>query len=86
MQRLRLTAMIAAVLAALAIPTVGVAGAASAASGKWQTFHHEFSFVEEDGCGVLGLTLEHAFVSDGRERVTAHGPDGLPYFAAHRAK
>ena len=32
---------------------------------------------------LLGLTLEHAFVSDGRERVTAHGSDGLLYFAAH---
>jgi hypothetical protein len=74
---------IASVLAAVAIPAVGVAGAASAAPAEWQTFHREFTFVEEDGCGVLGLTLEHAFVSVGRERVTARGPDGLPYYAAH---
>jgi len=79
MTRLRSITSIAAVLAGLAIPTVGVAGAAFAAPGEWETFHNEFSFVEEDGCGVPGLTLEHVFVSDGREKITAHGPDGLPY-------
>jgi hypothetical protein len=82
MIRPRSTTRIAAVLAGLAIPTVGLAGAALAAPGEWETFHREFSFVQEDGCGVPGLMLEHVLVSDGRERVTAHGPDGLPYFAA----
>jgi len=72
----------AAALAGVAVLSLGVAGAASAAPGEWETFHNEFSFVEEDGCGVPGLTLEHVFVSDGREKITAHGPDGLPYFAA----
>lgn len=79
MTRLRSMTGMTAALAALAILTVGVAGAASAAPGEWETFHEEFSFVEEDGCGVSGLTLEHAFVGDGRERTAAHGPDGLPF-------
>ncbi len=80
MIRLRSMMGIAAMLAGLAIPSVGVAGAASATAGNWETVHVEFSFVEEDGCGVPGLTLEHAFVLDGRERVTAHGPDQLPFY------
>jgi hypothetical protein len=83
MTRLRSITSIAAVLAGLVVPAVGVADASSAAPGGWETFHNEFSFVEEDACGVPGLTLEQVFVSDGRERVTAHGPDGLPYYAAH---
>jgi hypothetical protein len=82
MTLLRSTTRIAAVLAGLVIPTVGLAGAALAEPGEWEPFHREFSFVEEDGCGVPGLTLEHVLVSDGRERFAAHGPDGLPYFAA----
>jgi hypothetical protein len=81
MSRLRLTAMIAAALAALAIPTAGVAGAASAASSKWTPYHHEFSFVEEDACGVPGLTLQNAFDSQGRERYVPHGRDRLPFYS-----
>jgi hypothetical protein len=81
MTRLRSITSIAAVLAGLAIPTVGVAGAASATPGDWEPFHNEFSAVEEDACGVSGLTLEHVLVSDGRERFTVHGPDGLSYHA-----
>jgi hypothetical protein len=83
MTRLRSVTSIAAVLVGLAVPTVGVAGAAFAAPGEWETFHNEFTFVEEDACGVPGLTLEQAFVSDGRERITVRGPDGLSYYAAH---
>jgi hypothetical protein len=56
---------------------------ASAAPGEWETFHNEASFVEEDACGVSGFTLEQTLVSDGRERVTERGPDGLPYYEAH---
>jgi hypothetical protein len=58
----------------LIIPAVGVAGNASAAPGEWESFHHEFGLVEEDACGVSGLTLEQDFVSAGRERITAHPP------------
>ena len=83
MSRLRLTAMIAVVLAELAIPTVGVAGAASAGSGKWETFHEEFSFVEEDGCGVPASRWSTPSWRTVETRVTAHGTDGLPYYATH---
>jgi hypothetical protein len=83
MTRLRSIATIAAVLAGLIIPTVGVAGTASAAPGEWENFHHEFNFVEEDACGVPGLTLEHALVSDGRERFTVHGRDAMSFYASH---
>jgi hypothetical protein len=74
MTRLRSRTSIAAVLAGLVVPAVGVADASSAAPGGWENFHHEFSVVEEDACGVPGLTLEQNFVSDGRERITAHPP------------
>lgn len=83
MTQLRAARTIAAVLVGLAIPTLGAAGAASAAPGEWETFHNEFTVVEEDACGVPGLTLEQAFVSDGRERITVRGPDGLSFYAAH---
>jgi hypothetical protein len=82
MTRLRPSMRVAALVVGLTVPAVGFSSAALAAPGEWTSFHREFSFVEENGCGVPGLTLEHVFVSDGRERSTAHGPDGLPFFAS----
>ncbi|RYP89031.1 hypothetical protein EKO23_00965 [Nocardioides guangzhouensis] len=82
MIRLRSLTSFAALLAGLAIPALGVEATASAAPGEWEAFHNEFSFVEEDSCGVPGLTLEQVFVVDGRSKVTVHGPDGMHYYAA----
>lgn len=80
MTRFRTVTTIAAVLAGLAIPSVGLAGAASAAPIKWETLHDEFTEVQQDACGVPGLTLETALVLDTRQRFSSHGPDTLPYY------
>jgi hypothetical protein len=78
MARLHAVTTIATVLAGLLIASGGVAGAAP---GEWETFHAEGGpEVVEDFCGVPGFTVENTFVADGRFRITAHGPDGLPYY------
>jgi hypothetical protein len=79
MTRLRAVTVVAAVLVGVAMPTVAVTGTASAAT-TWQPFHGEFTEVQQDACGVSGLTLEVAIVVDGRERFSSHGPDTLPYY------
>jgi hypothetical protein len=79
MTRLRSILGVVAVLAVLSIPTVAVTGAASAAT-TWQPFQGEFTEVQQDACGVPGLTLETTTVVDGRERFSSHGPDTLPYY------
>jgi hypothetical protein len=63
----------------MAIPAVTVTGTAAAAS-SWQPIHGEFTEVQQDACGVPGLTLEIAVVVDGRERFSSHGADTLPYY------
>jgi hypothetical protein len=60
---------------------VETAGASSAAPAEWQSFHRSFEFIQEDTCGVSGLTTEQTIVSDGREKVTEHG-SGSVYFAS----
>jgi len=60
-----------------------LAAAASAGQIFRETFHEEDTLVLNDFCDVPGLTVELAFVLDGRVHAVPHGPDGLPYFGGH---
>ena len=71
------------ILALGATAAVMLAAAASAGQIFRETFHEEDTLVLNDFCDVPGLTVELAFVLDGRVHAVPHGPDGLPYFGAH---
>ena len=77
-RRLRVSTTLA--LGALAALTL--VATASAGQIFKETFHEEESEVIADFCGVTGLTVEFATVTDGRAHAVPHGRDGLPYFAA----
>jgi hypothetical protein len=78
-RKLRLGAMLALGATAMLI----LAAAASAGQAFHETFHEEETETEENFCGVTGLTVEFATVTDGRIHVVPHGRDGLAYFAFH---
>jgi len=79
--RYRTFPMTAAVLAGLTVPLLGI-GAASAAPGMWEAFHDPGGTdIQEDFCGVAGLTVENSYVVDGRFRTSTRGADGLSYYA-----
>jgi len=65
-----------------AAAAVTLAAAASAGQIFKETFHEEESEVIADFCGVAGLTVEFATVTDGRAHAVPHGQDGLAYFGA----
>ncbi|MBA2535208.1 MAG: hypothetical protein H0V21_09365 [Rubrobacter sp.] len=70
----------------LALFSVGVVAPASAAPSEWHPYHFEYGGADglnEDFCGVTGLTVQQEGVVDGRERYVAHGSDGLPYYYDH---
>ena len=46
------------------------------------TESEEFSFVEEDYCGVEGLTVEIEGTFEVRWRGVPHGPDGIVYYVS----
>jgi hypothetical protein len=71
------------ILALGATAAVMFAAAASAGQIFRETFHEEDTLVLNDFCDVPGLTVELAFVLDGRVHAVPHGPDGLAYFGAH---
>ena len=79
----RRTFRLSAMLAVVATAAVTLAAAASAGQIFHETFHEEDSEVITDFCGVAGLTVEFAFVVDGRAHAVPHGRDGLAYFGAH---
>ncbi len=84
--RSRTIPVTAAVMACLAISWAGVAGPASATPSQWESYHFEYGGpdgLNEDFCGVPGLTLQQEGAVDGRERTTTHGPDGLSYYYDH---
>jgi hypothetical protein len=67
---------------------VVVVTAAFAASGSAQLiekgpFHEEGTFVEPNFCEVAGLSVNGAFVVDGRFQVMTRGEAGLVYFMEH---
>jgi len=64
---------------------VGAIAAATASAGQVfrETFHEENTVVLDDFCDIEGLTVEVAFVLDGRVHAVPHGPDGLAYFVSH---
>lgn len=70
-------ALVAAVAAMLAI-----SGTANAAPPVHESFHDEFSFIDNDFCGT-GLSIEIDGVVDGRALIQAKGKQGLIYFAEH---
>lgn len=78
-RKLRLGAM----LAFGATATVIVATAANGGQAFRDSFHDEETNIEENFCGVPGLTVEFTTITDGRIHIVPHGPDGLPYFAFH---
>jgi hypothetical protein len=77
--KLRFAALL--VLAATAAATL--AATASAKPLLRERFHNEGTVVFEDFCGVPGLTVEVAFVVDGRVLAVPRGPDRFAYFLEH---
>jgi hypothetical protein len=76
---LRLSALLAlGATAALVLTT-----AASAKQVLREPFHEEGTDVISDFCDVTGLTVDYAFVVDGRRQVVPHGRDRLAYFLQH---
>jgi hypothetical protein len=71
------------ILALGAAAAVMLAAGASAGQIFSETFHEEDTLVLNDFCDVPGLTVELAFVVDGRVHAVPHGPDGLPHFGVH---
>lgn len=72
-----------ALLALGAAAAVIVAATASAKVIFDETFHFEETTLEENFCGISGLTVEFALVRDGRVKAVPHGRDRLAYFNAH---
>jgi hypothetical protein len=72
-----------AIVAVSAATALVLATAASAGLILRETFHDEGTFVNEDFCGVPGLTVHGAFAVDGRAHAVPHGPSGLAYFIEH---
>ena len=66
-----------------ATATVILAAAANAGQAFHETFHEETTQIEENFCGVAGLTVDSTIVTDGRIHIVPHGPDGLAYFSFH---
>jgi hypothetical protein len=73
---LRLTVLVLLGIAAFTV----LAAAASAKPVEHVRFHDEDTFVDDDFCG---LTVNGAFVVDGKLLVNPHGGDGLLYFLEH---
>ena len=71
-----------AVLALGATAAAGLAATAGAGQIFHETFHEEDSEIVSDFCGVTGLTVEFATVTDGRAHAVPHGRDQLAYFGA----
>ncbi|TCO36015.1 hypothetical protein EV652_101904 [Kribbella steppae] len=77
MKRSRAMTSAVATLAGLALAAVGTTGA-SAAPTEWQTFRDPpYTEDLDDFCDVPGLTVHLEGGSEGRERFTPHGVDGL---------
>jgi hypothetical protein len=74
---------LSAILALGATAAVMLAAAASAGQIFRETFHEEVTEIINNYCGVPGLTVESAVVTDGRIHVVPHGRDGLPYGGLH---
>lgn len=74
----RSVALVSAAAAALALVGAGTAGQAFHGA-----FHDEGARIVEDFCDVAGLTVEIAFVVDGRVHVVPRGADRLEYFLQH---
>ena len=66
--------------AALAVVgSMAFAGSASAKPIEHTDFHDEGTQIIDNFCEVSGLTVQVAFVVDGRFLLNPHGPDGLAY-------
>jgi hypothetical protein len=78
-RKLRLSAILALGATAAAMLTAS----ATAAPFLKERFHEAGTFVNEDFCGVPGLTVDGTFVVDGAVLGVPHGPAGLAYFLEH---
>ena len=76
---LRLRAILALGVAA-AVMLVTAAGAKQLVR---ETIHNEDAFVVNDFCDVPGLSVDYAFVFDGRVQAVPHGKARLAYFLEH---
>jgi hypothetical protein len=78
------TCRLSAVLALVATAAITLAAAASAGGQLFRELIDEEEItIEEDFCGVEGLTVEFATSRVGVLRAVPHGPDGLVYFGAN---
>jgi hypothetical protein len=71
---------LSAILALSAAAAVTLATAASAKLLLRETIHEEGTDALNNFCDVPGLTVEDAFVFDGRVQAVPHGRDRLAYF------
>lgn len=74
---------LSAMLGAGAVAAVVLAAVASAGPVFQESFHEEETVVLENFCDVPGLTVEAAFVTDGRVHAVQHGRQEAPYFVEH---
>jgi hypothetical protein len=74
---------LSAMLGVGAVAAVVLAAVASAGPVFQESFHEEETVVFENFCDVPGLTVEAAFVTDGRVHAVQHGPQEAPYFVEH---
>ena len=78
------TFRLSVVLALVATAAITLAAAASAGGQLFRELIDEEEItIEEDFCGVEGLTVEFATSRVGVLRAVPHGPDGLVYFGAN---
>jgi hypothetical protein len=74
---------LSAMLGVGAVAAVVLAAVASAGPVFQESFHEEETVVFENFCDVPGLTVEAAFVTDGRVHAVQHGRQEAPYFVEH---
>jgi nitrogen regulatory protein PII len=74
---------LSAMLGVGAVAAVVLAAVASAGQVFRESFHEEETVVLENFCDVPGLTVEAAFVTDGRVHAVQHGRQEAPYFVEH---
>jgi hypothetical protein len=84
MTRSRACTLTAGVLAGLAVPSICFMSPASATLIDRGTVHFEEHFVDENSCGVVGLTVQIDITFDGRFTVNSRGDQRLPYFRDSR--
>ena len=78
-RRLRLGALVALGVTAAVMLTA----AATAGPPAREVIDDEMTFVEDDFCGVAGMSVEIAQIIHIEIQAVPHGPDGVEYFLSH---